>query len=281
MTAPPTTTASAFMGTAQAPAPVSGNSDWAGRYAGELRRVFYEHAARAPRTLQRHLGPSEIGVECHRQVAAKLAGLPATNHVMDPWPSIRGTALHAYAEKAFQGDNERSGRPRWITESRVTPFDVVDDQNGHSGTGDLFDGQELCVVDHKYLGETSLTKVRTKGPSRQYRVQLKLYAQGFRRMGLPVVRVVLAAYPATKASLDELYVWEEPYTAADDELLAYVEQELVYRKQWAALLMTGQASLADVPAVPSDDLCAFCDFYRPQTAHDGGPGCPGPRGTHS
>jgi hypothetical protein len=52
-----------------------------------------EHAARAPRTLQQHLGPSELGVECDRQVAGKMAALPATNHVVDPWPSMVGTRL--------------------------------------------------------------------------------------------------------------------------------------------------------------------------------------------
>src|SRR5688500_1296430 len=88
----------AFM--AAAPPSLNGNSPWAQRYAKTLRDVFEYHAARAPRTLQQHLGPSELGVMCDRQVAGKLAALPVTNHVSDPWPSIRGTALHAWAADA-------------------------------------------------------------------------------------------------------------------------------------------------------------------------------------
>ena len=141
-------TAEAFM--ASAPAPLNGSSPWAQRYAAELRRVLTEHAERAPRSLQLHLGPSELGVPCDRQVAGKMAGLPRTNHVADPWPSIRGTALHAYAADAFTADNRRRGLIRWVAEQRVTPHP------DHPGTADLYDAAEQAVVDHKFLGESSM-----------------------------------------------------------------------------------------------------------------------------
>lgn len=253
-----------------APAPLNGNTPWASRYAAELRRVFHEHAARAPRTLQQHLGPSELGAICDRQVAGKMAGIPATNHVADPWPSIRGTALHAWAAEAFLGDNERSGRIRWVAEQRVTPHP------DHPGTADLYDALEQSVDDHKFLGEASMAKVRSDdGPPRHYVVQLLLYGRGYRLMGLPVRRVVLAAYPATAGSLDGLYVWERPHTPADDELLEEVFKQTDYRRQWAIALLTGAAQLSDVPNATDSEECYFCPFYRPQTAHDGGPGCPG------
>lgn len=254
------------------PAPLRGNSPWAERYAVEIRRVFHEHAARAPRTLQVHLGPSELGVECHRQVAGKMAQLPATNHVADPWPSIRGTALHAWAAEAFEGDNERR-QLRWLTEYRVTPHPQ------HSGTGDLYDAIEESVDDHKFLGDSSMAKVRSdKGPPRKYVVQLLLYARGFRLLGLPVRRVVLLAYPATAGTLDGLYVWEREHTPADDELLDEVFAQTDYRRQWAVALVSGSAQLMDVPAHSDDDECYFCPFYRPQAAKDHGAGCPGHAG---
>lgn len=261
-------TLSEFMASVPA-APMSGNTPWAARFANEVRRVVHEHAARAPRTLQVHLGPSELGAVCDRQVAAKLSGMPATNHVSDPWPSVVGTAVHAWLADAFAGDNERSGYARWLTEHRVTPWD------GHSGTGDLYDLHEQSVDDHKVLGPTSMQKVRSPdGPPRHYVVQLLLYALGFRRLGLPVRRVALIAYPRTKSSLDDLYVWERPYTPADDELLAEVAEQTRVRKLWALAILGGQAVLGDVPATPSDS-CYFCPVYRPQAAHDGGTGCPG------
>jgi hypothetical protein len=197
---------------AAAPASLNGSSPWAARYAVELRRVLLEHAARAPRTLQQHLGPSELGVECDRQVAGKMAALPATNHVLDPWPSMVGTACHAYAADAFTEDNLRSGLLRWVAEQKVTPHPE------HPGTADLYDASEQAVVDHKFLGPSSMAKVR-KDPPRKYVVQLLLYGLGYALMGLPVKRVVLAAYPRTAATLDGLYVWETAFTNSDGYVL--------------------------------------------------------------
>lgn len=263
---------------AAAPRSVSGSSPWATRYAGELRRVILDHAARAPRTLQQHLGPSEIGVACDRQVVGKMAALPATNHVVDPWPSIVGTACHAWVEGAFSADNLRSGVLRWVPEQRVTPHPQ------HPGTADLYDAVEQAVVDHKFLGPSSLDKVR-RDPPRKYVVQLLLYGLGYRDLGLPVRRVVLAAYPRTAASLDGLYVWEHGF--ADEagnvlpdvaELLQTVFAETAVRRELADQVVAGVRRLDEVATAPDDDECYFCPFYRPQSARDGGPGCPGPRG---
>ena len=252
-----------------APAPLSGSSPWASRYAGTLRQVFLDHAARAPRTLQQHLGPSELGVPCDRQVAGKFAALPSTNHVANPWPSIVGTACHAWAAEAFSADNLRTGILRWVTEHKVTPHP------DHPGTADLYDAAKQAVVDHKFLGESSMAKVR-KDPPRKYVVQLLLYGQGYRNLGLPVKRVVLAAYPRTAGSLDGLYVWEREHTPADDALLQEVFEDTVRRRAYAEKIVAGRMHLMDVPGATDDDECYFCPFYRPQAATDGGYGCPGP-----
>jgi hypothetical protein len=253
-----------------APAPLNGSSAWASRYAGELRRVVVEHAARAPRSLQLHLGPSELGVECDRQVAGKMAGLPSTNHVMDPWPSVVGTAVHAWLAEAFTADNQRHNLLRWVAEQKVTPHP------DHPGTADLYDAVEHAVVDHKCLAESSMAKVRaTAGPPRKYVVQLLLYGEGYRRLGLPVRRVALAAYPRQASSLDGLYVWEREHTSADDELIQEVFAQTAIRQDYAKQLHDGRLTLDQIPLTPDSDECYFCPFYRPQSARDGGPGCPG------
>jgi hypothetical protein len=251
---------------------VSGSDTWGARYAAELRQVAIDAARRAPRSLQVHLGPSEIGVPCHRQVAGKLAGLAETNHVADPWPSIVGTAIHAWLADAFAADNQVRGTARWTPENRVLPIE------GHSGTADLYDADYRAVVDHKGMGESTLGKLRNSGPSRQYRVQLLLYALGYLKAGYPVEKVVLAAWPRTRSSLDGLYVWSEDFTDESIALLNTVIEELQLRKDYAALITAGKIGLMDVPATPSDDVCYFCPLYRPQAAHDGGVGCPGNRG---
>ena len=261
-----------------APSPLGGNTEWAQRQGAELRRVFHAHAAVAPRTLQRTLGPSELGIRCDRQVAGKMAMIPITNHVADPWPSIRGTALHVYAEGAFAAENVRLGldpaAPRWLTERKVSPF-VTENGDG-PGTADLYDCWQRALIDWKFLGETSMAKVRSPhGPPIHYQIQMILYAQGYRNLGYPVDRVVLAAMPATAASLDGMYLWDHPYSIADDQLIAEVIDRTAYRRRWAEAIIGGRAALLDVPAVPDDSDCYFCPFYRPQSARDGMSGCPG------
>lgn len=87
------------------PAPMNGNTPDAQKYAMELREIIRRHAAYQPRSLQKFLGPSELGSPCDRQVAGKMAGLPGTNHTADPWASIVGTAIHAYLADCFDAEN--------------------------------------------------------------------------------------------------------------------------------------------------------------------------------
>ncbi|WAL67099.1 hypothetical protein ORV05_04745 [Amycolatopsis cynarae] len=257
-----------FMGSA--PAPLGGNTAWASRYAGEIRRMITAYSERRPRSLQLHLGPSELGVACDRQVAGKMAGLPKTNHVSDPWPSFVGTAIHAEMENVLHWYNRVNNVMRFVAEQRVTPHP------NHPGTADGYDAVEQCVLDWKALGESTMNKVRrAEGPPRKYVVQLLLYGHGYRLMGLPVKRVVLAALPRTSSSLDGVHVWERPHTPADDELLALVFQQTEHRQQLAIALHSGQISLLDIDAAPSYDECYFCPFYRPESARDGLQGCPG------
>jgi hypothetical protein len=204
---------------------------------------------------------------CDRQVVGKMAGVPATNHVVDPWPSIVGTAVHAWLADAFIADNARHGL-RWVAEQRVTPHP------DHPGTADLYDAAEQAIVDHKCLSDSSMAKVR-KEPPHHYIVQLLLYGRGYRNLGLPVRRVALAAWPRTGSSLDGLYVWERPYTPVDDALIESVFARTAIRTQIADEVRSGRLPIDRVPATPDADTCFWCPLYRPQSARDGGPGCPG------
>lgn len=255
---------------AAAPPSLAGNSPWASRYAAELRQVVHEHSRNSARTLQKHLGPSELGTPCDRQVVGKLIGEHPTNHVSDPWPSVVGTAVHAWLADAFTAWNTRHGFTRWLAEQRVTPHP------DHAGTADLYDAAEQAVVDHKILGESSMAKVRSAaGPSLRYQIQLLLYGKGYRSLGLPVKRVALAAYPRTAATLDGLYVWERATGDQDDALIDAVFALTDRRKALAEEVLSGSRPLSTVSISPDSDECFFCPFYRPQSKRDGGPGCPG------
>lgn len=260
---------------AQVPAMAGGNTPWAARYARELREIVVRQAHRQPRSVQRNLGPSELGHVCHRQVVSKMSGQQITNHVADPWPSVIGTAVHALFAQFFENENAINGPmpdglPRWTTERKV----AADPR--YPGTADLHDGYELALVDHKILGPTTMAKVQSaNGPPWHYIVQLLIYAQGYRNEGKRIDRVVLAAWPRTSPTLDALYCWERPYEPArDDEILRQVFALTALRQQVAQEVLAGRLPIEAVPRTPSDD-CYFCFVYRPQSALDNGPGCPG------
>jgi len=256
---------------------VSGNTEWAQRLAAEVKSVVRTATEWAPRSQQVHLGPSELGVECDRQVVGKLVREQHTNHVFDPWPSFVGTALHAALAEAFEADNHRlaplPGEPdnfrRWFTEHRVTPHPE------HSGTADLYDARQFAVIDHKCLGDDSRQKVVDGKIPRKYRRQLYLYGLGYARAGFRVDRVALVAYPRTRSTLDGLYVWETPFdgTAVDELVDTFAETQR--RKAYAAAVAAGQMALEQVPRTPIRDECYFCPFYRPEGGHGPAVGCPG------
>lgn len=265
------------------PVAVQGNTPWAAAMAREVIEVCRRASARAPRSQQVHLGPSEIGVACDRQIVGKLLSEPKTNHVVDPWPSIVGTAVHAWLADAFELDNENQAGPpsswpreradlrRWHTERRVVPHP------DHAGTADLYDARERAVLDHKVLGGSSMAKVRAaSGPPRKYVAQLGLYALGYLREGFPVERVGLIAYPRTGSSLDGTYVWETPMDAGMAALLTEVFADMERRKYYALAVTEGRMRLTEVPITPTQDECYFCPFYRPDAA-SAGAGCDGKR----
>ena len=233
----------------------SGNVAWAIQLADELKAVVRQDSADAPRSQQVELGPSEVGHPCQRQIAGKRAGLPRTNHVVDPWPSWVGTGLHAHIDRALQA----SGNPRWISENRVCPDVTL------CGTADLFDLHTGTVIDHKFLGATALDKIKRKGAGDTYRKQTLLYARGYKRLGLPVRRVMLMLWPRTGSSLSMAYAYgidltSETEAETDDLLFNLIPQQLEYADQ----LRKGQVQLHDIPASPDSDNCYFCPFFRPE-----------------
>jgi hypothetical protein len=137
------------------PAMPNSSSQWGALYAWELRDIITRAASRQPRNLQVHLGPSELGAVCDRNVIGKMAGQPRTGHVIDQWPSIIGTSVHAWLAEAFARENLLNGVTRWVPEARVVPLP------GHSGTADLYDAANYAVVDWK--GNWVHTPIATPG----------------------------------------------------------------------------------------------------------------------
>jgi hypothetical protein len=231
-----------------------------------IQRVVRTAEKAAPRSLQTTIGLSEIGAECDRQLAYKLAGVEGCNSGRDNWLATVGTAVHSWLADAFVAENERLGRERFLVERRVWLTGEL------TGTCDLFDTDTSSVVDHKILGVTSLQAIRNGVIPPKYRVQLHSYGLGWVHAGQQVRRVVLACYPRSDNLQGDfsgkgLYAFTEPYEQRIAELA-------VERVEQLRLTVEAGVSWERIDATPGDD-CRYCPFFNP----GGGPadetGCPG------
>lgn len=232
----------------------------------QLQRVIKTAAAQAPRSVQRSIGPSEIGEPCQRRLTYRLLDLPGTNPNGDPWPSIIGTAAHAWLADAFESENARLPKRRYLVEQRVWMTD------GISGTCDLFDLERCEVIDHKIVGITTMNKLKRGNITERYRVQLHLYGFGFVRAGLAVKNVTLACYPRG-GFLDGLWLWSEPYDPAIAEAALDRMSTLTASAYILNLDNPHSPFWALIPHDPGPG-CAWCPLWRPGQPVDT-EGCPG------
>jgi hypothetical protein len=233
----------------------------------ELRDVLIDFEANRPRTMQKELGPSELGTPCQQQIARKLAGAPRRPITEPTWAPFQGTAVHASMEDVVAYWNASLGRERWLAEDRLT----VDPGPGHypavEGNGDAFDLDHAMVVDWKHVGTTALTKLRTakrlgkpakEQISPEYRAQAHLYGLGHANKGRDVrhVRLVLLARSWKYDDSDE---WTEPYN--EDIATWYLKRYWDLVDLVDQLDITNQPdNVALVPAAPGN--CGFCPYAR-------------------
>ena len=237
---------------------VAEERDRARELTTQLIRAVREHDANRPRSLQRRLGPSEVGTPCLRQLAYKAAQHPPVNHGGgDPWPAFVGTATHAALEEVF------ARREGWATEQRI----VVDADLDLAGSMDLIRlTGGVTVIDHKVVGASTLSKAKAKGPAGYYRTQVNLYAHGLIASGVPVEWVAIAYWPRS-GMLSGLHVWLERYDqTVVDTALARLD---VVRRLNAAL---GPALFGQLPV--AEHYCDSCPFFR-HGSTDPTVACPG------
>lgn len=209
-----------------------------------------EHAiTQEPRTLQEAIGPSELAMDCEHCLAAKLAGwqkLPEAAWL--PWV---GTAVHAKLEEVFEP------LPGWLTETRVSVGHVRGVEV--KGTSDLYDIEEGCVIDHKIVGQSTLTSAKRK-PTGQYRGQAHLYGLGFFRAGYDVKKVAINYLPRNNINMRAGVWWEEdfnPLIALD--ALDRVERLADELDALAAISI--EARDAHISALDRSSKCFDCGKY--------------------
>jgi hypothetical protein len=224
-----------------------------------------------PRSLQKRIGPSEIGTPCARKLAYKLAGFPEKPGEPN-WKATVGTGIHAWLEDAFDRANltwakafGNQGVERWLIEEKVT---VGLDANGQPITGscDLYDRHTRTVIDHKTIGPTQLRKYRTSGPGRTYRTQAHLYGQGWANAGMPPAAVAICFLPR-QGELRDAHWWAEPW---DPEIATQALERL--RQVQTAVETLGPTAFQALPTF--DDYCSGCPFHNPRST-DPAVGCPG------
>ena len=202
--------------------------------------------AHQPRTLQLEIGPSEIGMDCEHCLAARLMGWEQKRDAA--WLPFIGTALHAQLEDIFEP-------PRWLTETRVTVGSILDREI--SGTSDLFDMENGVVIDHKCVGQSTLTKAK-KGPTKTYERQAQLYALGFFKAGFDVKKVVISYLPRNSPVLRSGVWWEDDFKP----LIAIQALERAERLADKLLAFPSiEERDAYITSLPRDKDCYSCSRY--------------------
>jgi DNA-binding transcriptional ArsR family regulator len=177
---------------------------WLG-YRDEIVRAI----AATPRSLQRRIGPSEIGTSCDRCLVEKLAGVREPERPGFAWLPFVGSAVHAALAEIFMAANDGQQRARYLVEQSVNVGEILGVPI--TGSADLYDMETAEVTDWKIVGVTTLAKVKAVGPGDLYRAQVHLYGRGMERRGLPVRRVRVAFLPRNETHLGNSVVWSEPY----------------------------------------------------------------------
>lgn len=203
------------------------------------------------RSKQIQLGISEVGMDCRKCVARKLALKP---RIIDgSWYPFIGTAVHDQLENGFKS--------RWPDE-----YHLEERLHVHSyktlelaGSCDMFAWQDGVVNDWKVVGKNALDEARRGKVKSQYRVQAMLYGYGWEQKGFDVTHVSLSFLPR-EGKLEDAVVAVMRYDKALAlESLAQLES------------MIDAAEIVGWDAViekqPKASFCFSCRRYE-QTDHD-------------
>lgn len=235
---------------------------------GMIREAISSH----PRSLQKRIGPSEVGSTCDRRIGYKLLG-QQENPRGDAWKPTVGTAVHAWLETAAQNANlaqviAAGGRIadhelEWVTEQAVT-VGYLHDGTAITGSCDLYHRPTATVIDHKVVGVASLRDKKANGPGQQYRWQVHLYAAGFVLAGHHVEHVAINFLPQN-GNLTDGWWWSEPFDMG-------IAAAAMGRLRDIETRVRAAGSVDDLEA--ADAWCAFCPFHLPGST-DLSAGCPG------
>lgn len=234
----------------------------------DLRHTI-EHAIRNdPRSLQKRIGPSEVGHPCDRRLSYHLAGVHESQADGVNWKATIGRAVHAWLEGVFRDANDALVAAglghRFLVEQRV----VGGTLNGEDidGSTDLFDIAARTVVDWKVTTKKKIASYVRHGPGAQYEVQGQSYGAGWERRGVKVDRIAIVFLPRD-GELAEGHMWSAPYDAT-------VAPAAFARLGAISLAVRTLGPKAHELMATADAYCRFCPWYRAGSA-DIAQACPG------
>lgn len=175
-----------------------------------LISTFESALVQAPRSQQKLIGPSELGVPCDRCLAKKLGGMQERGE--PAWYPGIGTAVHNWAEEVVMKIISAGNAHRFadaLPEKRV-PVGIIGNRL-IEGTADLFDVVSGTVVDYKVQGANTQKKLKASGPGAPYRPQVHLYGRGYELLGYDVFNVSILSIPRSEPTLRHSHFWHEPY----------------------------------------------------------------------
>lgn len=240
---------------------------------GEIIEEIEQSIVNQPRSLQRRIGPSELGEPCTRALIRKLGGVdePVRHAGPDGYRAWVGTQMHAGFERIFThadwsavkgiNDDKPTQVPRYLVEQRVSVGHI----NGVeiTGSNDLFDILSGTVWDWKTKGKSRLEQAARdirmgRGPGERYRVQQHLYGRGQQRAGYQVNRVGII-YTPRDGNLRDSFYWSEPY---DEQVAVDALNRATGLAQLIAALGV-DATLDMYPALCAEEFCDWCKKDRP------------------
>ncbi|MGI9136402.1 MAG: hypothetical protein ACR2JS_04980 [Candidatus Nanopelagicales bacterium] len=237
----------------------------------ELFQIIEQTIIGQPRSQQRRIGPSEIGVPCDRRIGYRLAGVDPVNDRGVAWKPYVGTSVHeqmadmmAKAEIARYSD--AAATERWKVEERVSVGEIGETEI--SGSCDLVDVQHGAVWDWKFTTRNQIREhYRPHGPGDQYRIQAHLYGRGFARQGYDV-RTVGVIFFTRDGEFTDRHVWHEPY----DEQIAV---DALTRASGIQSALDALGPDFTLPTLETaDSHCRFCPWFRAGTSQIA-QACPG------
>ena len=168
-----------------------------------IREHIVNMVTNQPRSLQREIGPSELGTQCLHCLVKKLTG-HGSGQIRDvAWLPFIGTSVHAQLERMF------GGLDGYETERTVLVGNLTD-ARPITGSIDLWDEHNSATCDWKIVGNSTLDDARRHGPSQQYKIQASLYGIGMSHTH-PVAASCIFYLPRNQPSLDAAWIYECPF----------------------------------------------------------------------